>query len=193
MKLFPIRQDDEIKTVPWAMLEEHRAQARANHGGRELEDIAVFKGGLTPCEAVAILEDREWERMTFTGATLRLRELVEAWQSRRNDFGDALAYTRSCFTGLAELGDVIQDRRSPHYNPPAFDMVVDGKIVHTVLPEPVLPDTFGNLAKAAALAKSMQRHVNGGGMLFNQYQTLINLIEQSQIEVTAMRARLRKS
>jgi len=160
-KLFPIRQDDEIKTVPWAMLEEHRAQARANHGGRELEDIAVFKGGLTPCEAVAILEDREWERMPFTAATLRLRELVEEWQGvvRGADLN------RSCFTGLANLGDAVVSME---------------------------PDTFGNLAKAAALAKSMQRRVNGGSVLFLQYQSLIHLIEQSQLEVTAMRARLRK-
>lgn len=160
-KTFPIRQDDEIKTVPWAMLEEHRAQARANHGGRELEDIAIYKGGLTPCEAVAILEDREWERMPFTGATLRLRELVDEWH------------------GVVRGVDMI------------VNFSINGETVSTRLP--VEPDTFGNLAKAAALAKSMQRHVNGGSQLFNQYQTLINLIEQSQLEVTAMRSRLRKS
>lgn len=79
--LFPIRLDNEIKSIPWAMLEEHGAQVAANNNGRPLDQIASM-GGLTPEEAVAILEDRPFERMGMTYATLRLMELVQQWKGR---------------------------------------------------------------------------------------------------------------
>lgn len=78
MRQFPIRLDDQIKTVPWEMLAEHADQVQANHA-IPLESLAGL-GGLTPQEAVAILEDREWHRMPCTGATLRLKELVDEWK-----------------------------------------------------------------------------------------------------------------
>lgn len=76
-RTFPIRLDDHVRTVPWAMLEPHEPQVWANHK-RSLVQLAAA-GGLTPEEAVAILEDRPFERMPMTTATLILKSFVSAW------------------------------------------------------------------------------------------------------------------
>lgn len=66
--------------VPWAMLAPHETQARNNHS-QTLKRLAE-RGGLAPCEAVAVLEDREHRRMTDSAAYARLAEHVAAWQRR---------------------------------------------------------------------------------------------------------------
>lgn len=73
---FPIRLCAEISQIPWAVLIGHEEQARLNHGGRSLEDIAS-RGGFTPEEAIAVIEDRPFELMPMTIANNRLRELVQ--------------------------------------------------------------------------------------------------------------------
>lgn len=77
-RMFPIRLDDKISSIPWAMIEPHEHQVWKNHQCN-FETIAA-RGGFTPEEAIAILEDRPYERMGVTYATLRLIELVNQWR-----------------------------------------------------------------------------------------------------------------
>lgn len=62
-------------SVPWSMLAPHERQARINHG-QTLRRLAE-RGGLSPCEMIAVLEDRPWRRMDKTAAVFRLAKLVE--------------------------------------------------------------------------------------------------------------------
>ena len=53
---FPIQQG---ASIPWAMIAPHEMQAIQNHGGQTLARLAE-RGGLSPCEALAVLDDRAW-------------------------------------------------------------------------------------------------------------------------------------
>lgn len=64
--MFPIKNDLEIKSIPWAVLKPHELQALRNHA-QGLDRLAS-KGGVTPCEAVAIIEGLLWHRMPFSEA-----------------------------------------------------------------------------------------------------------------------------
>lgn len=57
---------------PMSLFEPHEAQAERNHY-QSLQTLAR-RGGLSWCEAVAILEDRDWHKMD--NAEQRFRELV---------------------------------------------------------------------------------------------------------------------
>jgi len=74
---FRIMQCASIKEVPWALISPHERQAQMNHG----QTLARLdeRGGLSPCEAVAVLEDRRWRRMDPFEADARLGELVREW------------------------------------------------------------------------------------------------------------------
>jgi len=86
MKNFPVIQihNRELKkqrevldcptSVPWALVQSHERQARRNHQ-QTLERIAE-RGGLSPCELVAVLEDRMWTRMEPAEAIGTLKEIV---------------------------------------------------------------------------------------------------------------------
>lgn len=63
---FPILHDTEIKSIPWAVMEPHELQALRNHA-QGLDRLAA-RGGVTPEEAVAIIEGRPWKRMPFSEA-----------------------------------------------------------------------------------------------------------------------------
>lgn len=89
MKEFPIirsweRQPDghmgysppDIRAIPWSFIAPHGAQAYANH--RQTLERLAERGGLSPCEAVAVLEDRPWRAMAPGAAAARLRALVTA-------------------------------------------------------------------------------------------------------------------
>ena len=56
---FPIMQGEYIKGIPWDMIAPQEKRAKRNHGGQDLKDLAR-RGGLSPCEAIAVLEDRHW-------------------------------------------------------------------------------------------------------------------------------------
>lgn len=71
---FPIRHDDVIKSIPWDVITPHDVQALRNHH-QSLGKLAI-RGGLTPCEALAVIEGRPWERMAFTDARRRLLDYV---------------------------------------------------------------------------------------------------------------------
>lgn len=62
--------------LPWSLMQKHRSQAMRNHG-QSLE-VLRMRGGLSACEAVAILEGREWHPMDTPAAFRRLAELVAA-------------------------------------------------------------------------------------------------------------------
>lgn len=68
VRRFPIikthRLDDaeQLSWLPWEILQPHEAQAMRNHGGQNLEKLAS-RGGLSACEAVAILKDMDYYAM----------------------------------------------------------------------------------------------------------------------------------
>jgi hypothetical protein len=49
---------DHLPGIPWAMIAPHAEQARRNHG-QTLHRLHE-RGGLSWCEALAVLEDRKW-------------------------------------------------------------------------------------------------------------------------------------
>lgn len=89
MKMFPIlfghRVKEEIEAVrrdfgtsivialPWPMLAAHERQADKNHS-QTIQRLAD-RGGLSACEACAVLEDRSYREMTPFAAHARLKEL----------------------------------------------------------------------------------------------------------------------
>lgn len=75
MRDFPIQHNPVRESIPWDMVAPHERQALMNHGGQSLERLAE-RGGLSACEAVAVLEDRQWRRMHKSEAVRRLEELV---------------------------------------------------------------------------------------------------------------------
>ena len=55
---FPILGSKTLKEVPWSLLAPHERQAISNHS-QSLERLAQ-RGGLSPCEALAVIEGRSW-------------------------------------------------------------------------------------------------------------------------------------
>jgi uncharacterized protein (DUF1501 family) len=62
-------------SVPWDLVGPHERQALRNHSGQTLVRLAE-RGGLSPDELVAVLEDRKWTRMEPAEAITRLKEIV---------------------------------------------------------------------------------------------------------------------
>lgn len=62
--------------LPWAIIAPHADQARKNHD-QTLEQLRA-RGGVSACEAVAILEDRPHRAMDPIAAFRRLAELVRS-------------------------------------------------------------------------------------------------------------------
>jgi hypothetical protein len=62
--------------IPWGLIAPHARQAWENHT-QTLERLAQ-RGGLSRCEAVAVLENRPWRKMDQVEAERRLAELIAA-------------------------------------------------------------------------------------------------------------------
>lgn len=77
---FPIMLDPVIAWVPWAVMAPHAEQARKNHG-QSLQRLAE-RGGLSCGEALAVIEDREWEHMDRVVARQALRMHVVTHAAR---------------------------------------------------------------------------------------------------------------
>lgn len=85
MKTFPIQGTWSNKqwkyipssTIPWSAIAPHEDQALKNHCGQDLERLAA-REGLSHCEAVAVIEDRDWRLMDLEEAIARLDALVSA-------------------------------------------------------------------------------------------------------------------
>lgn len=72
---------DGPTVIPWELVNPHERQAKANHGGQNLETLAK-RGGLSPAELWFVLRDREWAVGEWPGrdqAVLDLRARVEEW------------------------------------------------------------------------------------------------------------------
>lgn len=79
LKTFPIMQPWRVRhraleeglivEIPWELIAFHEAQARRNHR-QSLEQLA-YRGGLSPCEAIAVIEDRPWRSMPDAEEVLR--------------------------------------------------------------------------------------------------------------------------
>lgn len=62
-------------SVPWAFIAPHARQARANHG-QTLERLAE-RGGLSFCEMLAVVEDRNW--CADPHAETKVMALLDQW------------------------------------------------------------------------------------------------------------------
>lgn len=77
--LYPTRPPaDAPMSIPWSLVAPHRAQAQINHS-QTLESLAE-RGGLAPCELLAVLEDRPHRRMHLEDAIRQVRALIEAFE-----------------------------------------------------------------------------------------------------------------
>lgn len=63
--------------LPMEMIEPHEDQARKNHN-QSLRELAS-RGGLSACEALAVLEDRPWRRMDEAKANEALCRAIATW------------------------------------------------------------------------------------------------------------------
>ncbi len=94
MKMFPLlfagyRVAEQIKSaqgqgaaimiiaLPWNMLANHEKQALINHG--QTLDRLAQRGGLSPCEALAILSDRPWRRRLERDVHESLNAMLQAY------------------------------------------------------------------------------------------------------------------
>lgn len=62
-------------SVPWGLLAPHEKQALRNHN-QTLTRLAE-RGGCSPCELVALIEERRHQRMTKEASARRLIELID--------------------------------------------------------------------------------------------------------------------
>lgn len=79
-KMFPIMIDKKYqhylpKEMRWEIIAPHQKQAKANHS-QTLERLAE-RGGLAPCEILAVLQDRPWLKMDHEQAINELADILE--------------------------------------------------------------------------------------------------------------------
>lgn len=72
---FPIMGTPLMKSIPWRVMAPHARQAMNNHY-QTLERLAQ-RGGLSPCEALAVLEDRPYQTMEYPFSVMRLKKIVD--------------------------------------------------------------------------------------------------------------------
>ena len=77
---FPIMGDKQISSIPWALIAPHEKRAMDNHGQQTLKRLAE-RGGLSTCEACAVLENRPWHKMPNDGARHDLLEAVARFET----------------------------------------------------------------------------------------------------------------
>ena len=70
------------RAIPWAMLAAHEEQAKSNHD-QSLEKLAS-RGGMSPSEMLAVLDDRKWKKMPELSALLELEERVISYLRESN-------------------------------------------------------------------------------------------------------------
>jgi hypothetical protein len=76
-------------SIPWRMILPHEGQALRNHGEQSLERLAS-RGGLSPDEALAVLDDRSWWESMWRGRTAH-----DELERRRNAFEDDIRAGRA--------------------------------------------------------------------------------------------------
>lgn len=63
-----------IVAIPWELIKPHEKQAQANH--RQSIATLANRGGLTACEALAVIEDRPYRQMSWCEANSKLAAMV---------------------------------------------------------------------------------------------------------------------
>lgn len=81
-----LRRDPSLyfrRSVPWAMVAPHEAQARTNHGGQTLQRL-FERGGLSPFELVCVLTDTHFDVLlpdvNAYDWRAKLEDLVREWE-----------------------------------------------------------------------------------------------------------------
>lgn len=67
-----------VVQIPWGMIAPHERQAHDNHG-QTLARLAE-RGGLSACEACAVLDNRKWQKMHDAAAHARLMHLIDEYR-----------------------------------------------------------------------------------------------------------------
>lgn len=80
-RMFPILNDQVIMAIPWKAIAPHEAQAQRNHS-QSLMRLAE-RGGLSPCEAVAVMMDQPWKRFAQPWARAKLMLLVLDFERKK--------------------------------------------------------------------------------------------------------------
>ena len=83
MKSIQLKTGEEPARIPWEMMEPHAEQARRNHN-QSLERLKQ-RGGLSTCEALAIMDDRDWAKMDSREAAAELSRRVQSWYKTAPD------------------------------------------------------------------------------------------------------------
>ena len=76
----PILQNPEFTQLSWSLIAPHEQQAMANYH-QSLEKLASC-GGLSFCEAAAILEDRRWSKIVWPAGNERPEDPARAYLER---------------------------------------------------------------------------------------------------------------
>ncbi len=118
-ELFPIMCGEQVAShkswIPWAVIAPHEAQAQHNHS-QTLQQLAE-RGGLSPCEAVAVIEDRSYGRMPEHEARYRLGQLVARFYASRSDAGGGRAELRQLRNRVIAIRDeATKPRPSSDFN-----------------------------------------------------------------------------
>jgi lambda repressor-like predicted transcriptional regulator len=72
-----------VVAVPWGIVEPHERQAEENH--RQSLQTLASRGGLSPCEALAVIDERPWRKMDNGIAHGILAAKVRLWTDREID------------------------------------------------------------------------------------------------------------
>lgn len=84
-KVMPIMfRHGKLDPIPWAFIAPYEARAKRNHS--QTLDRLRERGGLSPCEAVAIVKDLDWEQvkaMSPAEADIELRRMVAEWEQKQ--------------------------------------------------------------------------------------------------------------
>lgn len=110
MNGFPIKGHPTINNIPMEMV-------RGGYMTGEMIQDAVSIGGVTPAQAVAILENRAYHSMPWAEAAARLKELVDEYQHGRiapiepPSNGPAALLER--LTKMVDLFERARDNKTP--------------------------------------------------------------------------------
>jgi hypothetical protein len=82
-RIYPILNDKFINGIPWEVIAPHEQQAKRNHS-QTLSGLAG-RGGLSACEAVAILLDQPWRKLNPWFARAKLISIVWQFEKAKAD------------------------------------------------------------------------------------------------------------
>lgn len=107
--------------IPWAIVANYGESAMRNHD-QTLERLAE-RGGLSPCELIAVLEQRQWRKMTPDEVRSTLLPILsahnslaidrDAWKDRaEKSESELVKWQTLAGSGHSELFDVMADREN---------------------------------------------------------------------------------